>query len=236
MAATAPAAAISVTGGRAMTESMTALFWWIEDVEEREKRQQEWWREYEQKCLWVFDPEEREKRRQEWWRKYGQKEQWRGAAIATGKTCSECGAGVGSKVYRYKPLLHSRKFSGGTYYRTQPTTDAAPICEECAPDWLPELATRVYKLYMYSHKAPCEACGREVFFVSASEKTWGDVFCSEGCRQQRREQRRATRGLRQRPHEKTCEVCAAEFVAKRSDAKTCSSACRQRAYRKRLQV
>jgi len=33
--------------------------------------------------------------------------------------------------------------------------------------------------------------------------------------------------------EKTCEVCGEQFTATRRDAKTCSPACKQKAYRQR---
>src|SRR5215212_239020 len=57
------------------------------------------------------------------------------------------------------------------------------------------------------------------------------TFCSDGCRwtYHNRERRRRTAADR----EKTCEVCSKEFVAKRSDAKTCSARCRQKLRRQR---
>jgi|SRR5215212_3004017 hypothetical protein len=56
-------------------------------------------------------------------------------------------------------------------------------------------------------------------------------FCSDRCRwtfHNREGRHRSAAG-----REKTCEVCGKEFVAKRSDAKTCSPRCRQKARRQR---
>ncbi len=206
---------------------MAELFWWIEELEEREEAQAQWWREYEEKCLWIKDPEEREKRRQKWWREYGQKQQWREAATATGKTCSNCGGEIGDTVYRYKPILQHGRYS------IRPNIDALPTCAECSPEWFPEKQTRVYKIHMYTHELPCEICGRAVLFTSGiespSDAAPSGVFCSDSCRKQRKGRAAAS-------HEKRCAVCGEAFTARRADARTCSPACRQKSYRKRLQV
>jgi predicted nucleic acid-binding Zn ribbon protein len=51
--------------------------------------------------------------------------------------------------------------------------------------------------------------------------------CSNDASIERRRQRRAA------ARQKVCEVCGEEFTAKRVDAKTCSPACKQKAYRRR---
>ncbi len=198
--------------------------WWdIEDLEERQKA-------YEEHFIPPYsvrdDPEEYNRAFRASWELQAYMKAKRRRIIAEGRTCSKCGAELGDTVYRYTPLLE--RGYGGTRWRTRPTKDQDPICEECAPDWLPELQTRVYRLHMYSHKAPCETCGRGVFFVSESENPAGHVFCSENCKHKHKPS--------ERPRKKTCEVCGSEFVAKRSDARTCSPACRQKSYRKRLQM
>jgi hypothetical protein len=166
--------------------------------------------------------EERERREQ--------KHRERRRIIAEGRTCAKCGGRLGDAVYRYKPLLDGGGYVATTY-RRMPTHNVDPICEECAPNWLPELQTRVYKLYMHSHKAPCETCGREVYFVSANkDEATTRVFCCDDCRD------RAPKSRVVGPHEKVCEVCGEAFEARRSDAKTCSPACRQRAYRQRSEA
>jgi site-specific DNA recombinase len=55
--------------------------------------------------------------------------------------------------------------------------------------------------------------------------------CSERCA--RRRYNRALALASSRARQKVCEVCGSEFVATRSDAKTCSPKCRQAAYRRR---
>ena len=146
-------------------------------------------------------------------------------ALETGETCGKCGAELGDKVCRYAPLLDLGYGGGGARWSSKPTTDAVPICEECAPDWLLELRTMVYSLDVYSHKAPCKTCGREVFFVSSSANFTGTAFCSKTCKSQHQ--------AREVSRNRTCEICGEEFTATRSDAKTCSPACRQKAHRRR---
>lgn len=60
------------------------------------------------------------------------------------------------------------------------------------------------------------------------------TFCSEGCRRrvvdcETKAKRQAARGDLTRH----CEVCHEEFTPQRADARYCSPACRQRAYRER---
>jgi hypothetical protein len=74
---------------------------------------------------------------------------------------------------------------------------------------------------------PCDACGRKVA---------GHRFCNYRCRAHYYNAPAAARRKAQRlkaRQGRTCEVCAKEFTPKRSDAKTCSGACKQKAYRQR---
>ena len=77
----------------------------------------------------------------------------------------------------------------------------------------------------------CDTCGREGWFCVARGRP---RFCSERCKSAHYNAIRNTRSAEAR--EKTCEVCGDEFTARRADTKTCSSRCRQKAYRKRLKV
>lgn len=74
----------------------------------------------------------------------------------------------------------------------------------------------------------CAHCGREII-VATETKYKGDytrvVYCSDDCRD--------THKMRQPI---TCKVCRKSFIPSRSDAKTCSPACKQKAYRLRRRV
>jgi hypothetical protein len=89
---------------------------------------------------------------------------------------------------------------------------------------------------------PCAGCGRMVandratadphrfirdWAYSGERERTARVFCSERCR------RIASRTPRRQHGPAPCESCSAEFVPARADARYCSSACRQRAYRER---
>jgi len=76
----------------------------------------------------------------------------------------------------------------------------------------------------------CDHCKRGVYYMTATAYSdeEGDLYrrptyCSLACRQ----------AHRARAREKVCGVCGEAFTATRADAKTCSPACRQKAYRLR---
>jgi hypothetical protein len=72
----------------------------------------------------------------------------------------------------------------------------------------------------------CPTCSRKVVIDETKREREGKrehVFCSDDCFQA---YRNASRRIE--PHELTCQVCGSTFTAKRSDAKTCSPACRMR--------
>ena len=75
----------------------------------------------------------------------------------------------------------------------------------------------------YWPERPCGHCQRPVSAVSWAARASTVVFCSRGCR---------TEGRRAVPRQ--CATCGKGFAPKRSDALTCSAACRQRAYRQRV--
>jgi hypothetical protein len=117
--------------------------------------------------------------------------------------------------YAYSPLV------------CRPRYQRTVLCESCSPEWLsPGRGDVIAQL--------CARCERPMGYrLTAS--TMRRTFCSEACghayRDQLRNQRRKERGAVER--EKVCEVCGKEFTASRKDTKTCSQACKQRAYRQR---
>lgn len=68
----------------------------------------------------------------------------------------------------------------------------------------------------------CPVCNRWM-------NEYDNTYCSERCRNDAYLQRRRQRHEQQLA--KVCQVCGAQFRAKRIDAKFCSNACKQSAYR-----
>jgi hypothetical protein len=105
----------------------------------------------------------------------------------------------------------------------KPRYERTVLCESCAPDWLsPERDDVVTQL--------CAHCERPMVLrlkLSNLQRT----FCSEPCRHAYHNQLRKAKRAEER--KKICEVCGKEFTATRRDQKTCSSGCRQKAYRRR---
>lgn len=121
----------------------------------------------------------------------------------------------------------------------------APVCEECFKSVhvfkLPrddggiyEVSVRTYyDFYEDRNPRPCEGCGRPVHqkwtLRSFSKRT---VCCSNCARRAQaaaaKSRRAKARGTRQ------CQDCGKIFKPTRTDARFCSVACKQRAYRKRV--
>jgi hypothetical protein len=98
-----------------------------------------------------------------------------------------------------------------------------PVCPACA-----RKADHPYGYGWHSDSGRCEGCGRKV--IEPSRWTWGGrriVACSERCRER-------ARRLRPQPAARKCDSCGKSFKPSRVDARYCSSACRQKAYRRRL--
>ena len=101
---------------------------------------------------------------------------------------------------------------------------ARTFCAACAkathPEW--ERCGLAVK-----HTA-CRRCGRKRYYQGRG--LWPHAYCTEGCaRHARRERRRRGRTRR----EGACRTCGQRFTATRPDARYCSPACRQQAYRER---
>ena len=140
----------------------------------------------------------------------------------TGKACARCGEELGSR-----PAYRARKYGEDPF---------AMMCVECAPEWLTSRRGKPMKIIpaVDVYEWPCAGCNRPVVFGLSGGQYRTRVYCSDECRKTYAKQRR--KSARSEAWEKTCEVCDSEFVAKRSDAKTCSPACRQKAYRNRLKA
>ncbi len=134
-------------------------------------------------------------------------------AAKTGDVCGKCGRGLSSEAKVYRTKLKWMTV----------------LCEECAPNYMERGDP-----YGFRHTVtnPCDTCGRPVVW-EATGRDWHrrHVFCCERCQWTYYNAARNTRNARAR--EKVCEVCGEVFTAARRDARTCSPACKQKAYRRR---
>jgi hypothetical protein len=88
--------------------------------------------------------------------------------------------------------------------------------------------TRAMLLRGQAVEAPCEVCGtRVVTLVGRFRYT----YCSAGCRLELSDRRKRQGHVSVPP--RACTECGEPFTPKRRDARYCSNACRQRAYRER---
>jgi uncharacterized OB-fold protein len=77
---------------------------------------------------------------------------------------------------------------------------------------------------------PCLVCGREIRYASYSWATSHNGTCSYQCAYRHKIAQQCER--KRVHHDPTkCTVCGGRFVPSRSDARTCSNACRQKLYR-----
>jgi hypothetical protein len=97
-----------------------------------------------------------------------------------------------------------------------------PHCRKCVPNQM--------RAHMVRER--CESCGRTLFFPQGYRQNL-HVACSQRCRQAIHN---AIAKAKRPDRNKTCIVCAKPFLAPRADALTCSSACRQKAYRQRYRL
>jgi hypothetical protein len=105
----------------------------------------------------------------------------------------------------------------------KPHYERTVLCGSCTPEWLsPDRDDVVTQLC-----ANCERPMVERLNLSRLQRT----FCSDRCRHEYHNQLR--KETRAEEHKMVCEVCGEEFTAKRRDAKFCSKACKQKAYRGR---
>jgi hypothetical protein len=79
----------------------------------------------------------------------------------------------------------------------------------------------------------CIHCRRPLFV--SIENPPPVIACSDSCRNTARAKERR-RIAREKTGTQGCLVCGKQFSPKRTDARVCSNACRQRAYRQRLTV
>ena len=76
-------------------------------------------------------------------------------------------------------------------------------------------------------KKKCETCGKVFYTICNYRKYCHLSDCRSIAKQKRIEEKK-----QEHHSEHICSVCSASFVSKRNDARFCSNACRQKAYRK----
>ncbi len=82
----------------------------------------------------------------------------------------------------------------------------------------------------FLRETSCEQCLRPVWLDALFR--WGRVFCCERCRRTAANARAVERKREYRQN-LSCWLCGDSFAAARGDARFCSNACRQAAYRLR---
>jgi hypothetical protein len=153
------------------------------------------------------------------------REQRRRASEATkhARACGKCGEDVPQDAVVYLAGLGL----GRSWQRW-----LTPICESCAPPYMKGEGRYYDPRIDRCEKYPCHTCARPVVWKATGRDLHRQhVFCCGRCRWTYYNDLRNERNARAR--EKVCEVCDEAFTATRQDAKVCSPACKQKAYRLR---
>jgi len=139
------------------------------------------------------------------------------ASFETAEICYRCERTIRPNETVCRVFTTTRGFFGHG-------TGVAVICSDCGDKdhWRNFFRAR-----------PCQSCGRPVR-IQATTRTFVIIACSGRCREaiqkiqaeESREKSREIRNFR-------CETCNQLFTPKRTDAKHCSPACKQKAYRQR---
>lgn len=158
------------------------------------------------------------------------------AVAYRGAECFDCRVPLPERVYR---AHRDRVFVVWKYSEIGVVGDArVALCERCIPH--SRAAAVIDWEWIAKDYGRCEYCAREVFEVieHSDGRAYGRVphprhiTCSERCRDRLRSARRAAAAAEERAG-RTCEACGDPFTPRRADARYCSNACRQDAYRQR---
>jgi hypothetical protein len=169
-------------------------------------------------------------------------------AKRSAEVCGECGEEIGEPVFFIRKCMGRGPFGNISYRRV-------PACGDCGRDYYravrfeteletvsrPGIDEWTRRLEPTHAKAECASCGRTCILDrdrKKFKKSWlkyhGErrTFCSQRCRVRHNNQKRSER-LEEKRAGTECQECGDTFTPDRSDAKYCSAACKQRAYRKR---
>ena len=129
--------------------------------------------------------------------------------------CTRCDEPFGGNATAYMVREHVawRVYEDRLAF-TSPQT--VSVCDACITEQ--ELANATLD-------ATCPGCGQRMKL----NEHWRKATCSNRCEQRERRKKR----YRAQKARNICTICLETFQPKRGDAKFCSNACRQRAYRSR---
>jgi hypothetical protein len=140
-------------------------------------------------------------------------------AAATCRQCAQCGRELKADEPVWRQYMRiGPGFFGGTSYAI------APVCEPCRSNYTEFAGPR-----------PCLNCGRPVHQELSRRFRLHCVCCSD-CGDAVRIKAARDKRAQDREPAPPCLECFETFEPTRADAQFCSSACRQRAYRKRKAV
>jgi hypothetical protein len=167
-------------------------------------------------------------------------------ASKKGTSCGACGKATldGQTVYA-KCRVYAGMWGGLTPH-PGPRFVNATVCGACAPEYMRKPLDSYFDTQIDAKgttarvyygpgvaEMPCPTCQRPVRYDRTGR--WQPrVFCCYRCEYTYHNQRRSQRDEHLR--HKVCEVCSKEFTARRAHTKTCSAACKQKAYRQRKKV
>jgi len=165
-------------------------------------------------------------------------------AAKKGGACGGCGRALkdGETVYA-KCRVYAGMWGSLTPH-PGPRFENVSVCEGCAPKYMSaplsssfetQIDAKGSTVRMYYDadvaEMPCATCQRPVRHKRTAR--WQPrVYCCYRCEYTYHNRRRSE--LDEHLRQKVCEVCSEEFTATRSHAKTCSPACKQKAYRQRV--
>jgi hypothetical protein len=136
--------------------------------------------------------------------------------------CATCNRdfAAGEPVYQYR---HARYRVGRRF-----VSGHRRVCKSCF-----DQAARARTVMHYPDRAiRCGGCDRPMFVPWIGSPHRMQAFCCAPCQwTYQGHTRREARTLEDRP----CQDCGATFTPKRKDSIYCSAACKQRAYRRRVQ-
>jgi hypothetical protein len=164
-------------------------------------------------------------------------------AAKKGGACGGCGRALSDGETVYAKVRVYAGMWGSLTPRPGPRFEAVSVCKGCAPKYMSTPLSSSFETQIDAKgstvrtyydagvaEMPCATCQRPVRHERTTR--WQPrVYCCYRCEYTYHNRRRSERDEHLR--QKVCEVCAEGFTATRAHAKTCSPACKQKAYRQR---